>query len=41
MRADQGNPADEATKIFGKDQPLLLTPGPSIEIIEIPEIPAA
>jgi hypothetical protein len=37
----QGNSADEAAKIFGKDQPFLQMPGASIEMIEILEIPAA
>jgi hypothetical protein len=37
----QGNSADEAAKIFGKDQPFLQMPGASIELIEILEVPAA
>jgi hypothetical protein len=37
----QGNSADEAAKIFGKDQPFLQMPGASIELIEILEIPTA
>ncbi len=36
-----GNSADEAAKIFGRDQPFLQMPGASIELIEILEIPAA
>jgi len=36
-----GNSADEAAKIFGKDQPFLQMPGASIELIEILDVPAA
>jgi hypothetical protein len=37
----QGNSADEAAKIFEKDQPFLQMPGSSIEMIEILELPGA
>jgi hypothetical protein len=34
----QANSADEAAKIFGKDQPFLQMPGAAIEVIEIMEM---
>ena len=37
----QANSADEAAKIFGKDQPFLQMPGAAIEVIEIMEMPGA
>jgi hypothetical protein len=35
----QANSADEAARIFGKDQPFLQMPGATIDIIEIMEMP--
>ena len=35
----QANSADEAAKIFGKDQPFLQMPGATIDMIEIMEMP--
>jgi hypothetical protein len=37
----QANSADEAARIFGKDQPFLQMPGATIDIIEIMETPGA
>jgi hypothetical protein len=35
----QANSADEAARIFGKDQPFLQMPGATIDLIEIMEMP--
>jgi hypothetical protein len=37
----QANSADEAARIFGKDQPFLQMPGATIDMIEIMEMPGA
>ena len=37
----QAESADEAARIFGKDQPFLQMPGAAIDMIEIMEMPGA
>jgi hypothetical protein len=37
----QAESADEAARIFGKDQPFLQMPGATIDLIEIMEMPGA